>query len=339
MKIVAYGNSSGSKNWRLIDPFKYLRRNGIEAYVSEEGINIDEARWADIVVLQSCTDKKGIALLYQLQQEEGLKIVVEADDFVDLNEDSPFKEEHDKHDAKFVITRTMEVADAITTTTSYLAKKLSKYNKNVEVLPNFMDLEQWDLPKLKNDDGTIRVGYAGSITHLEDVRMVSGVIKRLSKEFPKLRLILIGDPRLGTLFEGVPKEVQNGVPHEVWPSKLHSMRLDIGIAPLRDTEFNRCKSNIKWQEYSIAKIPGVFSPTVYEKSLFHVPFDGNVGMIAENEEQWYRCIKNYIICEPLRKDISDRAYSVVAGTSRGGFSLKNHISRWISVYNKLTQHE
>jgi len=337
MKIVMYGNDSGSKFWRLVDPAKYLSKNGIEAYVSEEGINEYEANWADIIVVQSCTDKNGIAYLYQMQQEKGLKIVVESDDYFDLNDDSPFKEEHNLHDAKFVITQTMKIADLITTTTDYLAKKLSKFNKNVEVLPNFMDLERWDLKKLKNNDGTIRIGYLGSITHLEDVKMISEPVKRISKEFPEVRLILMGDPRLAEFFEGVPMEVMNGVPFEAYPAKLHSLRLDIGLAPLRDTEFNKCKSNIKWQEYSVAKVPGIFSPTVYESSSFHITFDGNVGMIAENEEQWYRCLKNYIICKPLRKDIASRAYSFITGTSKGGYSLENHITRWISAYNKLTQ--
>ena len=71
MKIVAHGNDSGSKNWRLLNPFKYLRQKGIQAYVSDRGINEEEAMWADINIVQSVTDKDGIALLYRLQQENG----------------------------------------------------------------------------------------------------------------------------------------------------------------------------------------------------------------------------------------------------------------------------
>ena len=126
MNICSWGNDSGSKFWRLVDPLKYLRQRGFNAYVSENGINKIEANWADVNVIQSCTDKNGIALLYQLQQEKGKKIVVECDDYIELNKDSPFKRDHEIYDAKFVITQTMKIADMITTTTPYLARQLKK---------------------------------------------------------------------------------------------------------------------------------------------------------------------------------------------------------------------
>jgi len=329
MNVIAWGNSSGSKYWRLIDPFKHLRKHGIKAIVSEQGINQTECNWADINIIQSCTDKNGIAYLYQLQQENGKKMVIECDDYFEVNPDSPFAYEHKIYDAKFVITRSMQVADMITTTTNYLAEKLKKLNKNVVVLPNYIDTARWDLNYLPNDTGKIRIGWAGSITHVDDVKLIVNPIRRICREFKNVQLVMVGDPRVSALFEGLPVENMNGVPFEAWPSKLYSLRLDIGLAPLRDTLFNRCKSNIKWIEYSIAQIPGVYSPTVYD----NYDFDGIYGQIAKNEEQWYRCIKNYIICENLRKDIASRARSAVLT----GYTLKTNIHKWIKAYEGLTK--
>ena len=331
LRICAWGNDSGSKFWRLVDPFKYLRKRGIKAYVSENGINEEEVNWADICVVQSCTDKDGIALLYQYQQEKGKKIVVECDDGLELNEDSPFAIDHKIYDANFVITRTMQMADMITTTIEYLANKLRKYNPNVVVLPNYIDLDRWDLPFLPNDTGKIRIGWAGSITHVEDVKIIVNVMRHLYREFKNIQLVIVGDPRVGALFEGIPTETMNGVPFEAWPSKLYSLRLDIGLAPVRNTPFNRCKSNIKWIEYSVAQIPGVYSPIVYSMDNEH--FDGVYGQIAENEEQWYRCIKNYIVCKNLRDDIAKRAKSCITTA----YTLKSNIKSWVKAYNKLIQ--
>jgi len=145
LNIIAWGNDSGSKSWRLVDPFKYLRRKGINARVSSNGINKREIAWADICIVQSCTDKEGIALLYRYQQEYGKKIVVECDDWLELNEDSPFNVEHDLAEAQFVISRTMKMADMVTTTTPYLAKRLKAFNKKTTVLGNYIDLDRWDL--------------------------------------------------------------------------------------------------------------------------------------------------------------------------------------------------
>lgn len=331
MKICAWGNDSGSRYWRLIDPFRYLRRRGIEAVMSHKGINPNDAMWADINVIQSCTDKDGIALLYQLQQERGKKLVVECDDYLELNPDSPFQREHDLFEAKFVITRTMQVADMITTTTEYLANKLRKINPNVVVLPNFMDLERWDVGLRPNVTGKIRIGWCGSITHVEDMKMVIEPMRRIYKEHKNIQIIIVGDPRVVELFEGMPVEGMNGTPFEAWPSKLSSLQLDIGLAPLQDNEFNRCKSNIKWMEYAIVGVPGVFSPIVYPFEE-RVHFDGTYGQIADTPEQWYRCIKNYIICENLRRDIAERAKSCVT-TSYG---LKTNIKKWIKAYESLT---
>ena len=331
LNIIAWGNDSGSKSWRLVDPFKYLRRKGINARVSSNGINKREIAWADICIVQSCTDKEGIALLYRYQQEYGKKIVVECDDWLELNEDSPFNVEHDLAEAQFVISRTMKMADMVTTTTPYLAKRLKAFNKKTTVLGNYIDLDRWDLNYLPNDTGRIRIGWAGSITHLEDMKMIVPVMRRIYKEFKSIQLVIVGDPRVAWLFNGLPTELCDGVPFEVWPSKLYSLRLDIGLAPLRDTEFNRCKSNIKWQEYSIASIPGIYSPIVYPLPNDH--FDGVYGQIAETQEQWYRCLKNYITCKNLRLDIANKARSCVTTS----YTLKTNINDWIRAYKKLTQ--
>lgn len=329
MKIVAWGNDSGSKFWRLIDPFKYLNKRHHEAYVSENGINDKEVAWADVCIVQSCTDKNGIALLRQYQVEKGKKIIVECDDGLDLNDDSPFKDDHKRFDAKFVITKTMEIADMITTTTPYLADQLRVYNDNVKVLPNSMDFDRWDMPYRKNETGFIRIGWAGSITHVDDMKMIAEPVKKICKEFPKVQLIMVGDPRVADIFKGYNVEWMNGVPFEAWPAKLHSLQLDIGLAPLRNTYFNKCKSNIKWMEYSIAYIPGIYSPTAYLMSNDH--FDGTYGQIAETEDQWYRCLKNYIVCPKLREDIAKRARSCIT-TSH---TLKNNIRLWEEAYRSL----
>ena len=94
VKICFWANDSGSRYWRLEDPLKYMAKHGHEVRMSEKGINVYELDWADVAIVQSCTDKDGIALLYEWQQEHGKKIVVECDDGLELNSDSPFKEDH-----------------------------------------------------------------------------------------------------------------------------------------------------------------------------------------------------------------------------------------------------
>ena len=328
MKIIAYGNSTANKYWRLEHPFKYLRRKGIEAWVSDEGITDKALDWADIIVMNSVTHKESLAKVYEYQQTKGKKIVIDVDDWFDLNPDSPFIKEHKIQDAKSTMMRMIEVADFVTCTTKVLESRIRKLNKNVRILKNYMDLEFWDTPKEINTSDKIRIGWAGSITHLDDLRMVINPLKKIMDEYPA-EVVFVGEMRLVDEFKGYPVTTMLGVPFEAWPLRLAGLRLDIGLAPLKDTDFNRAKSNIKWQEYSIAKIPGIYSPTVYNADGFEPKY----GIIALDEDHWYRAMKHYIDYPPRREEVRENAYKYVSTR----YSLEKNIGEWIELFTKLTQ--
>ncbi len=326
MKIIAYGNNSGGKFWRLEHPFKHLRNKGIEAWVSDEVITDKALDWADIVVMNGVTYKPSLHKVFQAQQDKGLKVVVDVDDWYDLNDDSPFAKDHEIQDAKETILGTIMIADLVTCTNKVLESRISKYNKNVQILKNYMDLEFWDQPKEVNTSDKIRIGWAGSITHMNDLKMVVEPLKRIMKEYP-VECVFVGDPRIGDEFKGYPVTTMLGVPFEAWPLRLNGLRLDIGIAPLQDTPFNHAKSNIKWQEYSIAKVPGIYSPTVYGVDGFEPKF----GIIALDEDHWYRAIKHYIDFPQRREEVREESYKHVTRN----FSLEKHISEWIEAYSSI----
>jgi len=327
MKIIGFGNATGSKSWRLEHPFRYLRERGHEAYVSDEGITEKALNWADVIVFNSVVDKEGIALARYYQKEKGKKIVVDCDDWFDLNPDSPFIKEHEISDAKSVIKITMEIADLVTCTTKYLAKQIEPINKNVKVLPNYLDLEFWDVNKYKNNSNKIRIGWAGSITHLNDLEYIVDPLKKFMDKYPS-QLIFVGETRIKDYFKGYPVECVLGVPFEVWPTRLAGLRLDIGLAPLLDTPFNRAKSNIKWLEYAINKIPAIYSPTVYKR----VDFEPHLGMIAEDKDHWYRCLEHLVTYPERRKEIGEYSYDYV----KKNYSLLKHIEEWENAYNSIT---
>lgn len=330
IKIAAFPNPSAARHWRLEAPFKYLNRSGeFDARVIDGGITEEVAQWADIYVLQGCVDREGIALLHAYQQEHGKKIVVDQDDQIEVEETNFHKRHHDIKSAPEVIKITMGIADLVTTTTRYLANKLEEHATRVEVLPNYLDLEVWDIkPKPRNTSDRLRIGWAGSITHLEDLEDIAPILKRTLKNFPNTELVIVGDPRAQKLFEGYRVECMLGVPFEAWPKKLHSLRLDIAVAPLRPTEFNKSKSNIKFLEYSIAQIPGVYAKTVY----CYNKIEPRRGLIAYNKKQWEMCLRNLIFSENLRNDIRSGSYSFV----KTWYSLDKNYTKWADAYRSLT---
>lgn len=327
MKIRALKNPSGSYYWRIADPFKYLRRMGIDAQVVEGALTDAVCQEADVIITHGTVDREVLAMLRAYQQERGKKIVVEADDFPEVTDDNPYKREHDVSQAAETLRITMKFADMITCTTRILANKLKEINPNVVILPNYMDMERWEKPLLPNTSHNIRIGFVGSITHLKDIEMVVTPLKRIMDKFPQVQLVLMGDLRLGDLFKGYNVENMLGVPMDVYPAKLQSLRLDIGIAPLIKNEFNSCKSNIKWQEYAISKTAGVFSPIVYQ----HKGFEPKYGLVADTQEEWYRAINNLIIHPDLRNEIAENSYRLV----RMKFNLRTKAHLWKEAYESL----
>lgn len=324
MKIAGFGNSSGSRYWRLEDPFAYLRKLGHEAHVVEdEGINDSVCTWADIMVLQGCVDMEGIACARAYQHERGLKLVVEVDDALEISEDNPHVIEHKISNAPAIITKTIGIADLVTCTVPYLQTQLSKLNKNVVVLPNYLDMKRWDLPNYTNDSSEVRIGWAGSATHVNDLKLIVEPLKQIMKEHPEVKLIIMGDQRIADLFKGYNVETILGVAFEAYPARLHGLRLDIGIAPLLTNAFNRGKSNIKFLEYSICSVPSVVSPIAYK--------DSATGYICESPAEWYGSLKNLVINKKEREEMGKDAYTYV----KENYDLEQKITLWEKAYKAL----
>ena len=98
------------------------------------------------------------------------------------------------------IINNLKSAQYVTTTTELFAKEISKYNKNVFVLPNAIDpKEKQFTPNLEPSD-RIRIGWLGGSSHLKDLEILNGVVSRLraDKLLDKIQFVLCGFDTRGT---------------------------------------------------------------------------------------------------------------------------------------------
>lgn len=98
------------------------------------------------------------------------------------------------------ILNNIRVARNVTTTTNIFADEISKYNKNVFVLPNAIDPnEKQFIPNLEKSD-RVRIGWLGGSSHLRDLELLKGVVSKLraDKLLDKVQFVLCGFDTRGT---------------------------------------------------------------------------------------------------------------------------------------------
>jgi glycosyltransferase involved in cell wall biosynthesis len=116
-----------------------------------------------------------------------------------------------------------------------------------------------------------------------------------------------------------------------WITQQH---WDIGIAPLADTPFNRCKSAIKALDYAAIGLPMLASDrTVYRDTLA----DGPGGwLLPDNENAWFVALARLVRDAGLRRRLSDGARAAFpAGTLAAQAPARR--DAWLSLVRSRTE--
>ena len=191
------------------------------------------------------------------------------------------------------IEEMLSIVDGISVSTEPLKEIYKKYNKNVVVVPNRLPKFIWDKPNEIKETNKVRIYWGGSGNHFALKSMIDKGVK--GGDFGNTLLDFIIKTRnvYQWVFCGaLPPELEkykNDIEFHNWtstlsyPNFLKSLNIDIGIAPLEDNLFNKCKSNIKVLEYCGAGFPGIYS-NVYPYKDCHCVVNNDVEMISKIEE-------------------------------------------------------
>lgn len=349
--ILALHNYSGAKYWRLEQIAKFINKySGKHQMVVKAPVITPQDQnllaGCNIIIMQAIGDGRIQQMAEEMREKQGTKIIYELDDLYDQT--TP--QTNPSHKKTLLIQPMIEdiikVSDAMTVTNEPLREFYSKMNKNVFTLPNYMDFDgYWDTQLRKNETDTIRLGWAGGLSHKDDLQIVIPVIEKVLKKYPNVKFVYCGyggmhDPNAPEieavygedLFRSIPRsrrELISGVPVEYWPKRLATLGLDIAIAPLVSGgdrgHWNECKTPIKWMEYATQQIPTVCSKIKYGEVVEH----GRTGYLAETEDEWFDYICELIEDEKLRKTIGVNAYNEV----KANHNLADHWKEWLEVYD------
>ncbi|PKQ80444.1 hypothetical protein CJP16_06540 [Aeromonas sobria] len=155
----------------------------------------------------------------------------------------------------------------------------------------------------------VKIGYMGSLNKGGDFTFLIPVLKRILRERDNVSIEFLGFIPEG--LEGIDKVSAvafNGNYYD-FINHFHALKWDVALSPLKNTSFNRSKTNNKYREYAAAGYPGVYSNvTTYRRSVVN----GMNGLIADNtEDSWYHAIISLLDNRDLRNIIRCNAYKDV----------------------------
>lgn len=248
-------------------------------------------------------------------KSQGKKIVIDYDDnFFDLDKTNPVYSEYDESTLDR-IKKIIKLADALTTTVEPLAKLFSKYHDNVHVLPNYIDDSTLSQKKTYTD--SIVVGWQGSATHHDDLRMIKSVISEVQSKY-SFEFVLSGYKPEGFFKKNTFREWQDFSPKLTHYDLFRDF--DIGLCPLQDTPFNICRSDIKFVEYSSLGIPTIASDIV----TYNTINSELTGYLARNQSDWRKYLIELIKDKKKRREIGEASKDYVARER----TIQKNVWRW-----------
>ena len=337
--LMLHSENSAVGYYRIWQPAKYLKKTGWEIArtpdehkvmpIDGKGSYEELLQGSDIIVMQRPDNPDLLALLPAMRDHADAPYVFEIDDNIyDVSEaSSSYKYWYPGSPLIEIAEMFMKDANAITVTTQELADVYSRHNKNVYILPNYQDPDVWKVDKPEHHPDRLIIGWAGSDTHYDDLKMIWKPIKKFLRNYPNAIFKVIGANCDFLQDHQQVRIITDWVHVSEYPQTLADFNFDIGLTPIVNRPFNLSKSNIKWQEYSMLEVPTIASNVGPYKCIDH----GKTGFLANDDLTWYHNLTKLADDVELRKRIGKQAKQKVLKD----YNIKSKIGLWNDTYRKI----
>jgi glycosyltransferase involved in cell wall biosynthesis len=260
---------------------------------------------ADVVVLCHTIDPQHVEILDWVR-DCGRPLLYEIDDnLLDLPADVPGLDYLRTPDRRAALVRCLRQAAIVRVYSPALADALSAQSANIQIVSGPLD---WSLipPSLPpRPAGPVRLVYATSRRDDDVGKMLVDPLRRVLDARPDVELTIWG-PRHDELASHPRARRREPIrDYDDFFRQFAIEQFDIGLAPLPDDLFHRCKSNNKFREYAATGVAGVYSDMpVYNTCVEHE----RTGLLAANTAAaWVSAVERLVIEASLRRSIQERA--------------------------------
>ena len=206
--LVTPSDRTGVGKFRSIDPHVMLQNNHSEDFhvdIDYEPKINDMNYWKqyDIVHFHRSIglDYDQAPIIIQRLNDLGVITIMDLDDYWLPTKEHPVHQLVVQNKLHEKIMNNLKVSKYVTTTTSIFATEISKFNKNVFVLPNAINPNEPQFQAETLPSERLRFGWLGGSSHLHDLKLLDGTFNSLSQFKDKFATYLCGFDTRGTVTE------------------------------------------------------------------------------------------------------------------------------------------
>lgn len=334
LRIAVAVQETANGRYRAVLPLQELARRGHRVHwpgdPSFRALDDGSAPPAwDAIHVQQMHGEDALAVMRRLR-EAGIAVVWDTDD--DLGAVTRGNEAWHRLGGRRGIRRHVKqaieaarCAQLVTTTNEHLAQVYRDHGaERVVAIENYLGPEDLRHPRKRHRGVVVGITAAGE--HEPDLRKLqfAAMLDRLLERHDGVRVVAVGaDLRLRNAHRYTyvrPVEIADLIPTE--------SEFDIALAPLRDTAFNRARSNVKLKEYAAAGAMWLASPVGP-----YVGMGEEQGGLLVADGDWLATLEALLADPDRRQALAGRArawaqgQTISAGAARWQAAFRDAVER------------
>ena len=249
----------------------------------------------------------------------GVKYTYDFDDAIWLPNYSEVNARFQRVKAYWKVKYCMKWAHKVTAGNEYLADFARNYNKNVQVIPTTIDLENHHNLTTDQDREPLVIGWTGTHTTMRYLSVIIPVLQKLEKEY---------DFEFRVISNEKPDFSLKSLRFVAWNKETEIedlARIQIGLMPLVEDQWSAGKCGFKALQYMALSIPTLLSPVGVNKTIIT---DGENGIFCDQAADWEKNLRGLLDDMSLSKKIG------VAGKQRvqENYSVSAHSQNYLELF-------
>lgn len=243
---------------------------------------------ADVLVVLMIAEPILAEIMRQRHAAGRASVFEISDDFSAVAPANPLVGFYARPEVRALVRQLAGEADATEFSSDFLAEKYASLNARAAIFRNQLP----EMPERVEHrrSAPLRIGWAGSMGHMEDARLLAGWIARWpGKE--RVRWCLMCAPEIARVFQDAGVEVEARPTGSMSEYLAYLNGLDVGLAWVGDDDFSRGRSDGKFLEYAACGVlPVCRNSPVYARTLD----DGKTGFLFEDEAGLHGLLERFV---------------------------------------------